>query len=172
MLMGTQPMFGRFLIQCDHGATNAWALRRQHWVQPSALTSVKMLTGFRRCFPFAAILLVATAMPAHAVDEIQIYTLKELSTSPALLILPSVSPQPSSPANFPDPLRRQVSGRVAFTALLVLFGRPTTPKTPLPTSLALIGSLPSVPPEGPESPPGVTPRSSVPCRPQTPWCGG
>ena len=32
-----------------------------------------MLTGFRRCFPFAAILLVAIAMPAHAVDEIQVY---------------------------------------------------------------------------------------------------
>jgi len=29
-----------------------------------------------------------------------------------------------------------------------------------------------VPPEDPESPPGVTLRSSVPCRPQTPWCGG
>jgi len=32
-----------------------------------------MLTGFRRCFPSAAILLVAIAMPAHAVDEIQVY---------------------------------------------------------------------------------------------------
>ena len=64
------------------------------------------------------------------------------------------------------------SGRVAFATLLVLLGRPTTPRTPFPPSLALIGSLPSVPPEGPESPPGVTLRSSVPCRPQTPWCGG
>ena len=78
----------------------------------------------------------------------------ELSTSPALLISPSVSPQPSSPADFPDPLCRQASGRVAFAALLVLFGRPTTPRAPLPTSLALIGSLPSVPPEDPGSPPG------------------
>jgi hypothetical protein len=96
----------------------------------------------------------------------------ELSTSPALLIPLPVPPQPSSPAAFPDPLSRQASGRVAFAALLVLLGRPTTPRTPLPTSLTLIGSLPSVPTEDPRSPPGVTLRSSVPCRPQTPWCGG
>jgi hypothetical protein len=32
-----------------------------------------MVTGFRRCIPFAAILLVATAVSAHAVDEIQVY---------------------------------------------------------------------------------------------------
>src|SRR6516225_7331346 len=60
----------------------------------------------------------------------------------------------------------------SFAELLVLFGRPTTPRTLLPISLALIGSLPSVPPEDPESPPGVTLRSSVPCRPHTPCCGG
>src|SRR5271166_2719888 len=36
------------------------------------------------------------------------------------------------------------SGRAAFTALVVLFSRPTTPGTPLPTSLSLIGLLPSV----------------------------
>jgi hypothetical protein len=96
----------------------------------------------------------------------------ELSTSPSLLIPFPVSPRPSSPAAFPDSLRRQSPGRVAFTTLLVLFGHPTTPKTPLPTSLALIGSLPTVPPVDPGSPPGVTLRSSVPCHPQTPWCGG
>jgi hypothetical protein len=32
-----------------------------------------MVTGFRRCIPFAAILLVATAVSAHAGDEIQVY---------------------------------------------------------------------------------------------------
>jgi hypothetical protein len=32
-----------------------------------------MVTGFRWCIPFAAILLVATAISAHAVDEIQVY---------------------------------------------------------------------------------------------------
>src|SRR4051794_23978932 len=36
----------------------------------------------------------------------------------------------------------------------------------------LIGSLTPVPPGDRTSPPGVTSRSSVPCRPQTPWCGG
>jgi len=36
------------------------------------------------------------------------------------------------------------SGRTAFTALVVLLSRPTTPGTPLPTSLSLIGLLPSV----------------------------
>jgi len=50
-------------------------------------------------------------------------SLRELSTSPALLISLSVSPRPSSPAAFPDTLRRQAPGRVAFAALLVLFGR-------------------------------------------------
>jgi hypothetical protein len=29
-----------------------------------------------------------------------------------------------------------------------------------------------VPPGDPASPPEVTRRSSVPCHPQTPWCGG
>jgi len=32
-----------------------------------------MLTRLRRCLPFAAILLVATAISAYAVDEIQVY---------------------------------------------------------------------------------------------------
>jgi hypothetical protein len=36
----------------------------------------------------------------------------------------------------------------------------------------LIGSLIPVPPENATSPPGVTPRSSVPCRPHTPWYDG
>ena len=40
---------------------------------PRVLMSVTMVTGFRRCIPFAAILLVATAVSAHAVDEIQVY---------------------------------------------------------------------------------------------------
>src|SRR6266478_4080722 len=40
-----------------------------------------------------------------------------------------------------------------------------------PFSLALIGSLTPVPPGDSASPPEVTRCSSVPCRPQTPWCG-
>src|ERR1035438_5113427 len=38
--------------------------------------------------------------------------------------------------------------------------------------LALIGLLTPVPPGDPASPPEVTRCSSLPCRPQTPWCGG
>jgi hypothetical protein len=40
---------------------------------PCVLMSVTMVSGFRRCIQFAAILLVATAVSAHAVDEIQVY---------------------------------------------------------------------------------------------------
>src|SRR5262252_1426825 len=44
----------------------------------------------------------------------------------------------------PRPTPPPSSGRAVFTSLLVLLSRPTTPGTPLPTSLSLIGSLPSV----------------------------
>src|SRR5215469_6726274 len=73
-----------------------------------------------------------------------------------------------SPAHF----RRRLPGHAAFTALEVLRSRPPTAGASLAISLALIGPLISVPPENPVSPPEVTPCSSVPCRPQTPWCGG
>ena len=36
----------------------------------------------------------------------------------------------------------------------------------------LIGSFIPAPPGNDASPPGVTHKSSLPCRPQTPWCGG
>jgi len=53
-----------------------------------------------------------------------------------------------SPTAFADCLPRPTpppfSGHAAFTALLVLLSRPTTPGTPLLTSLSLIESLPSV----------------------------
>jgi hypothetical protein len=55
----------------------------------------------------------------------------------------SSSLRPPSPTAFPGSLCRHIHGRTAFTALEVLLSRPTTPGTPLPTSLALIGSLPS-----------------------------
>src|ERR1035438_8925919 len=60
----------------------------------------------------------------------------------------------------------------AFAVLLVLFSRPTTDRALLAISLSLIGPLTPVPPEDPASPPEVTRCSSVPSRPQTPWCGG
>ena len=60
----------------------------------------------------------------------------------------------------------------AFAGLQVLFSRTTTHRTSLSISLLLIGSLISVPPKSPMSPPGVTHRSSTPCHPHTPWFDG
>src|SRR6266436_1406228 len=79
------------------------------------------------------------------------------SEPPALLISLSVSPRPSSPAGFPDPLGRHASGDATFAAPPVLPSRPTTSRAPPLVSLALMESLPSVPPEDPGSSPGVTP---------------
>src|ERR1700687_947329 len=86
----------------------------------------------------------------------------------AYLFLPNRLRRPPSPA----PLGCRLLGHAAFAALAVLLGRPTTGTAPLAPSLSLIGSLPPVPPGDCASPPEVTCCSSVPCRPQTPWCGG
>src|SRR5271167_3551833 len=51
------------------------------------------------------------------------------------------------------------------------FFRPTTDRASLATSLSLIGPLTPVPPGDSASSPEVTRCSSVPCCPQTPWCG-
>src|SRR5215472_6742720 len=82
------------------------------------------------------------------------------------------SSRPSSPAAFPNPFGRRFRGHATFIALKVLLSRPTTDRASLALSLALIGSLTPVPSGDSVSPPEVTPCSSVPCRPQTPWCGG
>src|SRR5690242_6998558 len=82
------------------------------------------------------------------------------------------SSQSSSPAAFPDPFGRRLRGRATFTALEVLRSRPTTDAASLAISLVLIGSFTPVPSGDCVSPPEVTHCSSVPCRPQTPWCGG
>src|SRR5215472_14850583 len=82
------------------------------------------------------------------------------------------SSRPSSPAAFPNPFGRRLRGHAVFTALEVLLSRPTTGRTLLAISLALIGPLTPVPPGDSASPPEVTHCSSVPCRPQTPWYGG
>src|SRR5690348_5443117 len=83
-----------------------------------------------------------------------------------------VSSQSSSSAAFPDPFGRRLRGHAAFTALEVLRSRPTTDAASLAISLVLIGSLIPVPSGDSVSPPEVTHCSSVPCCPQTPWCGG
>src|SRR5215469_6331794 len=53
-----------------------------------------------------------------------------------------------------------------------LHSRPTTDRALLTVSLTLIASLTPMPLGDSASPPEVTPCSSVPCCPQTPWCGG
>src|SRR6266566_1208945 len=71
---------------------------------------------------------------------------------------------------FPAHFRRRFPGHATFTALVVLHSRPSTGRASLAASLALIVLLTPVPPRDPASPPEVTRHSSVPCRPQTPWC--
>src|ERR1022692_2715012 len=73
---------------------------------------------------------------------------------------------------FPAHFRRRLPGHTAFAMLEVLHSRPSTDRASLATSLSLIGLLTPVPPGGSASPPEVTHHSSVPCRLQTPWCGG
>jgi hypothetical protein len=87
--------------------------------------------------------------------------------------LASFPSRPSSPAAFPNPLPlSSMQDHAVLAALLVLHSPPSTDRASLATSLSLIGLLTPVPPGDPASPPEVTPCSSVPCRPQTPWCGG
>jgi hypothetical protein len=54
----------------------------------------------------------------------------------------------------------------------VLHSRPSTDRASLAASLSLIGLLTPAPTGDSASPPDVTRCSSVPCHPQTPWCGG
>src|SRR6266478_4446831 len=73
----------------------------------------------------------------------------------------------------PTQFRRRLPGHVAFTTLpRSPFSRPTTDRASLATSLSLIGPLTPVPPGDSASSPEVTRYSSVPCHPQSPWCGG
>ena len=85
-----------------------------------------------------------------------------------------VPAQPSCLRPPPSPTHssRRVRGHAAFAALQVLFSGPTTGRASRPISLALIGLLTPAPAGDPASPPEVTPCSSVPCRPHTPWYEG
>src|ERR1700737_1127425 len=87
--------------------------------------------------------------------------------SSGFLSLPNRLRRLPSPARF----RRRFPGHAAFTALVVLHSRPSTGEAALAISLSLIGLLTPVPPGDSASPPEVTHCSSVPCHPQTPWCG-
>ena len=94
-------------------------------------------------------------------------------TSAPLLISPSCLVPTVFAGRLPQPTRLPPpDGHAAFTALQVLFGRPTPRRASLPTSLSLIGSVAAAPPADPPRSPRVTHWSSIPCRPQTPWCGG
>src|SRR6266853_6020238 len=77
--------------------------------------------------------------------------------SSGFLSLPNRLRRLPSPALF----RRRSPSHAAFTA-----------RASLATSLSLIGLLTPVPTGDSASPPEVTRCSSIPCRPQTPWCGG
>jgi hypothetical protein len=81
------------------------------------------------------------------------------------------SPQPLWPVAFPSPRGCLRRGHAAFTALLVLFDRPTTRQASLPISLRAYRVAYPVP-RNLTSPPGVTHPSSLPCRPHTPWYDG
>src|SRR6266566_226354 len=89
-------------------------------------------------------------------------------SSSGFFFLPDRLRRLPSPAHF----RRRFLGHATFAALVVLHSRPSTDRASLATSLALIGLLTPVPPGDSARPPEVTRCSSVPCRPQTPWCGG
>src|SRR6516165_6374383 len=90
--------------------------------------------------------------------------------------LPSVPPCRFIPAlsRLPSPTHfgRRSLGHVVLATLQVLFSRRTTDRASLAISLALIGPLTPIPTGDSASSPEVTRCSSVPCRPQTPWCGG
>src|SRR6516162_1019775 len=94
------------------------------------------------------------------------------SFSPLLIWLPFFFPTIFAGWPSPTQFHRRLPGHVTFITLQVLFSRPTTDRASLATSLMLIGPLTPVPPGDSASPPEVTRCSSVPCRPQTPWCGG
>src|SRR5271165_52894 len=89
--------------------------------------------------------------------------------SSGFLSLPDRLRRLPSPIHFGRPARRDY---VAFATLQVLLSRPSTDRASLATSPPLIGLLTPVPPRDSASPPEVARCSSVPCRPQTPWCGG
>ena len=82
--------------------------------------------------------------------------------------LPSCLRPLPSPAH---PCRRSL-GHAAFTALQVLFSGPTTDRaSPRHFAFAYRPAYSDASGD-PASPPEVTRCSSVPCHPQTPWCGG
>jgi hypothetical protein len=133
------------------------------------LTILKMALsiGFRSSVSFLSAI-QATGLLTFAPVGLSPTEHASLSWTRGFLFLPNRLRRLPSPAQF----SRRSPGHAAFTALVVLHSRPSTGNASLATSLSLIGLLTPVPPGDPASPPEVTHRSSVPCHPQTPWCGG
>src|SRR6266478_700162 len=112
--------------------------------------------------------------PIHQSPQTRAYGFFTQGTVPSSLHSSGFLSLPDHLRRLPSPtqFRRRLPGHVTFTTLQVLFSRPTTDRASLATSLMLIGPLTPVPPGDSASSPEVTRCSSVPCRPQTPWCGG
>lgn len=89
-------------------------------------------------------------------------SLKELSASDALAHLASLHFPSVSAGRLPQHIRLPLHGHAAFTALWVLLGRPTARHFSLPTSLALIGSVPRCHPRPRRALPGS--RTDLPYR--------
>jgi len=112
------------------------------------------------------------------------FSLRELIRAIALTRLLDASHQPPLPAAFPSPLGCLVSSRSHsfhcasgtirlsdYSGGVVVDPAYYTPRAELrfPLRYSLIGSLILTPLRNPTSPPGVTLKSSVPCRPHTPF---
>jgi hypothetical protein len=80
-------------------------------------------------------------LPVSWVADVQVFHSWKCSSSAALLFRLPVLFRLAWPTAFPSPLWLPFAGRVAFTALPVLFGRPTTRRASLLTSLPIIESL-------------------------------
>src|SRR2546425_7232985 len=72
----------------------------------------------------------------------------------------------------PTQFRRRSPGHVTSITLQVICSRPTTDRASLATSLCTYRFAYPGATRDSASSPEVTRCSSVPCRPQTPWCGG
>ena len=113
--------------------------------------------------------------PGHQYPQTMMYGFFATRTDPPHRLYSSGFPsRPSCPRPPPSPTHsgRRSLGRAVLAALQVLHSGPSTDRASLATSLPLIGLLTPVPPGDSVSPPEVTRCSSVPCHPQTPWCGG
>src|SRR6266568_2882419 len=113
--------------------------------------------------------------PVHQSPQTRMYGFFTHGTVPpsrlyssGFLSLPDRLRRLPSPTHF----RRRLPSHVAFATLQVLHSRPSTDIALLAISFLLIGPLTPMPLGDSASPPEVTHCSSVPCRPQTPWCGG